>query len=110
LSVFGSFLGAGVEFRALLSASLALVGSSANAASELVADVNMSEKLGVPGALGGAGGGKPLLSDGAAVAIGAVFIKAPACKLFVVTRDGAKWISDEVSANPVPAPCERAIP
>ncbi|HXP76550.1 MAG TPA: hypothetical protein VN823_20600, partial [Stellaceae bacterium] len=78
LSLLGSFLGAGgAGFPEPLSESLAVVGNSANEASELVAEARMSEKLGVAGALGVADGGKPPMSLGDAV-MGAVFIEAPA--------------------------------
>ena len=60
VSLLGSFLGAGgVGLLKLRSASLLAVCRSAKSASELLAEANMSEKLGVAELLGCGDGDRP---------------------------------------------------
>jgi hypothetical protein len=77
--------------------TLPTVGSSAKAASELEAEVNISEKLGAGGTAGGVNGGKPAISLKMAV-MDAVLIKSPADR-----RNWPDRLSAGLTANPMPA-------
>src|SRR5260370_33149737 len=100
VSLLGSFLGAGgVGLLKLRSASLLVVCRSAKSASELLAEANMSAKLGVAELLGCGVGDRPR-SLGVAV-MGAACIKPPVCKL--VLPAGTGWASGVCTINSQPS-------